>query len=1026
MILNNFISDSANEIAREIAKGSRFTVLRQPMEKHPQKWAEKLELLCQRVDQLEDRFERGDCLDRTLLERAQNRLDKIAAQIPKKWFFKSEGQKKTEKAQSVIRGLLAPDAQAKRHARLQKITHKESGLFIPKITSVAAAVCFLLANGVAARPMTPEGAMGLQRFSPSCDYTPEDVLMLRGDVHRSVQESRLFPVEGTSSGAYVAYDADHRKLAVVKPVDERNAGPQNKEAARRKDDLSEEDQHQLNYYPGNPAKRQFAARRLDFGSVACQPPGYIDEMGSDQFFSVEAEKAGHPAGIQRKQVYVQQFISGATPLVELHPDFPQDPTKAYKIESNPVLDQVPLEEFQKVALLDLLLYNEDRHPGNLLISKDAAGKPHLIPIDMDMILPGTFQKAPRIGLFAHQRAEERLTSEALAWIQALNPEQVASVIREEGLAEPLARQGKMLAFVLKELGPDHSIAEISQFIFSKLPHLAELSRKNALKQFSPSDLESYQKNEILRRDLWEKRGISSEDEAWYKAYQVDNLKQKIETLLEEKTFAYFKRGLQREASAIRARKTRHITFGTTYVAGNPDRDALSKLVSDNQQEYAQYWSLNGKVVTESLLQGRCQGATGFVDCAPYWNKVAILKEWLEQSSSGKEEWYVLADDDMPITNMNINPYEAIDLLREGNDASLIVARDVVQWKKGEVRDHSVNTGVLIVRRDQNSKEFIEKLWAKRNDAAFDSSHCRTLGTCKTQDVLHEQEAFARVLAEDPSLLNRVVKVVNYRNRYQGREIALNTFRRHGCFIRVQDGWRDKPFSYKDPADGAWQEGDWMGQTAGVPIIGKECGTEVPRSFRLDYLRPMLERAIPIDAEVSSSRTSQPVSTPETAVIGAAANKLTYDQELLKETQTTLGRKGYRGPIPACRGIVCSWPQDYIERVKTLAQDKNFEEAGKVISQLQSTSIREAAEQVLDASLLKRIKHLLTKTKYNLKYDASKSSDCRGCYWPENLEQTIEKMVAQISNTDVKKQARKSIEQAWVQHNKLRDNTRSEL
>jgi hypothetical protein len=353
-----------------------------------------------------------------------------------------------------------------------------------------------------------------------------------------MQKGRLVPIKHDSSGVYIAYGTDRSKLAIVKPVDERNRGPQNKKADRREDDISEEDQYQRNYYPGHPEKRQFVARRLDFGSRACQPLGYIDEMANDQFFSVAAEQADCPVDTQRKTVYVQQFVSDATPLAELHPDFLQDRQKAYRMEGNPVLDQVPLEEFQKVALLDLLLFNQDRHPGNLLVSRDAEGKPHLIPIHMDKILPGTFQKVPRVGLFGHRRAEEPLTQEALAWIQELNPEQVASIIREEGLAEPLVRQGKMLALVLKELGPDHSIATISQFIFSKLPSLVEFSRRNALKQLPPSDLESYEKSENLRKALWEKRGISSEDETWYKAYQADS-KQKIETLLEEKTFANF-------------------------------------------------------------------------------------------------------------------------------------------------------------------------------------------------------------------------------------------------------------------------------------------------------------------------------------------------------------------------------------------------------------------------------------------------------------------------------------------------------
>ncbi len=956
----------------------------------------------------------------------------------------------------------------------------------------------------------PGEAAGLS----SCSYHPDEAHHLRDSVQQAALEGRLLSIEDASSGVYIAssgvyiaYDPDQAKIAIVKPENERELGPQNKRAARRGVDLSAEDQYQTNYYPGSSANRQFAARRLDFGSGACQPLGYIDELESDQFFSVEAQQAGHPAGIQRKKVFVQQFISDTTPLVELHPDFQKNPEKAYRFEGNPVLDQVPLEEFQRIALLDLLLFIEDRHPGNLLVSKDVLGNPHLIPIDMDMILPGTFKNTPWTGLFAHGRAKEGLTTEALHWLHELDPDQVASTVRAEGLAEPLARQAKMLALVLKELGSDHSIAEMSQFIFSKLPRLAEVSRENAIKSLSPSDLKNYQKSETIRRALWEKQPISTEDETWYRAYQTDS-KKRIETSLEEKTFVYFKRGLQREASALRAKKTRHITFGTTYVAGNPDRDGLSELVSNNQQEYAQYWGLTGKVVTENLLLGQCKTDEHSVDCVPYWNKVAILKNWLNEPSSGKEEWYVLADDDMPVTNMNINPYEAIDLLRSGDDASIIIARDVVQWKTGN-RDHSVNTGILIVRKDQKSREFIEKLWAKRNDAYSQTPHCRTLGTCKTQDVLHEQEAFARVLEEDPSLLNRVVKVVNYRDRYQGREIALNTFRRHGCFIRLQEGWKENEFSYNDPADGAWREGDWMGQTAGVPIVGKECGIGgASKFFRLDYLRWMLERTIPIDTQVFSSLTADadihsplmeekatktiadPRLTNDQRLLDPRLTndqrlldpRLTNDQRLLRSIKNSLELTKFKIPtfpnygqrywpedteafvesvveqiqdpetkIKAQQAVDEAWAnyvknqkvgnngKSYLLKIKdpaiqekargyidqalhgeisSLSQNRRFEEATNLLADIHSPSMKEEATKTIAAARLAYDQRLLQSIKNSLeltKFKNSNSPNYGQRYWPEDSEASVQSLVEQIHDVETKIKAQLAVDEAWATH-----------
>ncbi|MBU6447153.1 MAG: hypothetical protein KGQ49_07120 [Verrucomicrobia bacterium] len=233
-------------------------------------------------------------------------------------------------------------------------------------------------------------------------------------------------------------------------------------------------------------------------------------------------------------------------------------------------------------------------------------------------------------------------------------------------------------------------------------------------------------------------------------------------------------------------------------------------------------------------------------------------------------------------------------------------------------------------------------------------------------------------------------------------------------------------------------------------------------------------------EEATQRVSDIHSTAVQAeAIGSIAeHRLAYDQELLQEIQTTLGKRNYHEPTNKCTPQICSWPKDYeahvdstlakitdadtklkaqraigeawvqyildrnlerdkalaniadpsirtiarkglekmvLETVKTLIQEKKFDEAGKVVSQIQTPSIRKQAEDSLDAGLLKRIKHILTKTKSNPQYDASKNADCRGCYWPEDFEQAIEKLISQISNTDVQAQARKSIAQAWAQH-----------
>jgi len=302
---------------------------------------------------------------------------------------------------------------------------------------------------------------------------------------------------------------------------------------------------------------------------------------------------------------------------------------------------------------------------------------------------------------------------------------------------------------------------------------------------------------------------------------------------------------------------RHITFGTTYVKGNSQRDALSRLIDENHREYASLWNLKHRVVKDSLLKDQCTHNQKIVDCVPYWNKVAVLREWVNKPAinPNSEEWYVLADDDMPVTNMKVDPYKAIDLLRGNVDTSIVIVRDIQLWKNND-EQLSVNTGLLFVRKDANSKKFIEDLWRKRNTATGSrNQNCPTLGTCQNQEVLHEQEAFAQLIQEDRSLLGRVITVVKPRDTYHttlcsSEEIALNTFNREGCFRRQQDHWGTEKFSYdsdKSYHEGKWREGDWMGQTAGVPVNGWWCGDYdrnlPPGPIRKDMLKNMLSRVV---------------------------------------------------------------------------------------------------------------------------------------------------------------------------------------
>ncbi|MBX7065602.1 MAG: hypothetical protein K1X28_00075 [Parachlamydiales bacterium] len=288
----------------------------------------------------------------------------------------------------------------------------------------------------------------------------------------------------------------------------------------------------------------------------------------------------------------------------------------------------------------------------------------------------------------------------------------------------------------------------------------------------------------------------------------------------------------RKPEAPKHYSSREITFGAVYDnSKDPNREHISAFVNQNHARYAKKWGLKHEVVAKNLVAGRCKTGSGeTTDCAAYWNKMQMLREWLaEPEKPGVEEWRIYADDDMLVTNMGIDPSKAIDALRGRDDTSFIVAEDVIDWQRWffeHPQPHkAVNTGLLIVRKDDHSRKFVEEVWAQRHrPVTSPMTNCENIGTCKFQDrSMQEQEAMAIVLRNRPSFHGNVVTVVPPRdtNSPTRSHLALNTFYRDGCFKQ-----KDKIFSFRamDQAEnpqGAFQKGDWMTQTAGVPVWGKD-------------------------------------------------------------------------------------------------------------------------------------------------------------------------------------------------------------
>ncbi|MBX7065601.1 MAG: hypothetical protein K1X28_00070 [Parachlamydiales bacterium] len=328
----------------------------------------------------------------------------------------------------------------------------------------------------------------------------------------------------------------------------------------------------------------------------------------------------------------------------------------------------------------------------------------------------------------------------------------------------------------------------------------------------------------------------------------------------------------------REKCVREITIGSAHFnEGDPARDDYATGVDASHKAYAEKWNLKHTVIQDpALIKDQCsdpRGILGFLgfkkgDCSPYWLKIAAIKQWLDspKNPNVQEEWRLLIDDDMPITNRNIDPNEAINALRQGNDASVIVAKDPYDWTKLFMRQPTdpkiaVNTGVFLVRKDDQARDFFNRVWDTRNTIHhLLNPYCPSLGMCKNQDALHEQQGAAMVLQDQPALMGRVVSIVPPRDEQSATRahIALNTYHGHNneCFLRMKEGFSDKTYIHNLPKYNpsvVWRKGDWMGQVAALPVIGKQLPIDSQgKCVDLPEIQPSPIKSIKVNEMISQT------------------------------------------------------------------------------------------------------------------------------------------------------------------------------
>ncbi len=235
---------------------------------------------------------------------------------------------------------------------------------------------------------------------------------------------------------------------------------------------------------------------------------------------------------QKVSGLIQEWVEFSEPLAHSHPaaeEFftviePKQPdahfpAAASDFDTNPVLDRIPLGEFQLACITNFLVYNQDGHADNYLIRKDERGDPHLVQIDMDTTLP--WKLSDFRGFSSHRRAKEPLSEASRKFIQNLNPDEVRSQAQRLGLSGQSAINAKALAIMVKRFEQTgRTVADMHQFVSNTVPDtpspLQEMlwkCRERALDALPKEDRDLYNYAQSLRWSIWHEGGREAPAEA---------------------------------------------------------------------------------------------------------------------------------------------------------------------------------------------------------------------------------------------------------------------------------------------------------------------------------------------------------------------------------------------------------------------------------------------------------------------------------------------------------------------------------
>lgn len=229
------------------------------------------------------------------------------------------------------------------------------------------------------------------------------------------------PVSGGLGGAYYFRNSKGQNAAIVKPNDEEPFAPNNPKGFVGKS-LGQPGLKR-SVRVGETCIREVAAYLLDYDNSANVPPTVLVRISHPAFHINEGVNCAN-----------KNVVEGGTQAVSKIASFQQFIPHDFDA-SDYGTSSFPVSAVHRIAILDIRIFNTDRHAGNLLVRKQTgAGKfgnlTELIPIDHGLCLPECLED-PYFEWIHWPQASVPFSEDELEYIENLDPVKDADMLRME-------------------------------------------------------------------------------------------------------------------------------------------------------------------------------------------------------------------------------------------------------------------------------------------------------------------------------------------------------------------------------------------------------------------------------------------------------------------------------------------------------------------------------------------------------------------------------------------------------------------